>query len=272
MTWMAARNLARALAPETRGVAVWATAVVVAVLSGLGGGSAAKGPLPPVRPPELGRAGPAPTVAPAQPPATPEPARAAPVAPPPAEPDCLTQLRAEGAEVEPAAQPASSNGACSIENPVRLLSVADPGEAGRRIGFPGRPLVACRVALPIAQWTARLVAPVMKGGLGSPLKAVATGPGFECRGRNRQAGGKMSSHALGLALDVMGFDLADGRSLSVKTIGQDSAAERSFSTLRTAACGWFTTVLGPGSDAFHDDHLHLDIQLHGSSDRYRICQ
>jgi hypothetical protein len=41
---------------------------------------------------------------------------------------------------------------------------------------------------------------------------------------------------------------------------------------RTAACGWFTTVLGPGSDAAHADHLHLDIQPHGSSNRYRICQ
>jgi hypothetical protein len=39
-----------------------------------------------------------------------------------------------------------------------------------------------------------------------------------------------------------------------------------------AACGWFTTILGPGSDPAHADHLHVDIQQHGSSDRYRICQ
>ena len=43
-------------------------------------------------------------------------------------------------------------------------------------------------------------------------------------------------------------------------------------TLRTAACGWFTTILGPGSDAAHATHWHLDIERHGSSDRYRICQ
>jgi hypothetical protein len=42
--------------------------------------------------------------------------------------------------------------------------------------------------------------------------------------------------------------------------------------VRQAACGWFTTVLGPGSDEAHHDHLHVDIQQHGSSDRYRICQ
>ena len=45
-----------------------------------------------------------------------------------------------------------------------------------------------------------------------------------------------------------------------------------FTTLRTAACGWFTTILGPGSDAAHATHWHLDIERHGSSDRYRICQ
>ena len=42
--------------------------------------------------------------------------------------------------------------------------------------------------------------------------------------------------------------------------------------IRVAACGWFTTVLGPGSDAAHAEHLHVDILQHGSSDRYRICQ
>ena len=42
--------------------------------------------------------------------------------------------------------------------------------------------------------------------------------------------------------------------------------------VRQAACGWFTTILGPGSDASHGDHLHVDLQMHGASDRYRICQ
>jgi hypothetical protein len=43
-------------------------------------------------------------------------------------------------------------------------------------------------------------------------------------------------------------------------------------TVQTAACGWFTTVLGPGSDEAHADHLHVDMAPHGTSDRYRICQ
>ena len=41
---------------------------------------------------------------------------------------------------------------------------------------------------------------------------------------------------------------------------------------RTAACGWFTTVLGPGADAFHADNMHLDLERHDASGKYRICQ
>jgi len=100
---------------------------------------------------------------------------------------------------------------------------------------------------------------------------VRTGPGFECRNRNRAATGKLSAHAEGLAIDMAGFELADGSTLSIK----EGAGERTKGVLdavRRAGCGWFTTILGPGSDAAHADHLHVDLQQHGSSDRYRICQ
>jgi hypothetical protein len=42
--------------------------------------------------------------------------------------------------------------------------------------------------------------------------------------------------------------------------------------LRTSACGYFTTVLGPGSNEAHKNHFHFDLALHGRSDNYRICE
>jgi hypothetical protein len=113
--------------------------------------------------------------------------------------------------------------------------------------------------------------------LGSPLTAIRTGPGAECRPRNRVAGAKMSAHGLGLAIDLAGFELGNGTHVTVAPPGRPGAGTvpawaTTFAALRIAACGWFTTVLGPGSDPYHGDHLHLDIQQHGSSDRYRICQ
>src|SRR3954467_5806838 len=95
--------------------------------------------------------------------------------------------------------------------------------------------------------------------------------GFECRKCNRAASGKLSAHALGLAVDVVGFELASGARLFV-TESQDSPKVTLLSALRRASCGWFTTILGPGTDAMHADHWHLDIDQHGSSASYRICQ
>src|SRR5215207_8838679 len=94
---------------------------------------------------------------------------------------------------------------------------------------------------------------------------------FECRNRNHAASGKLSAHATGLAVDVAGFDLANGDHLLV-TEATDQAQVGVLRTLRTGACGWFTTILGPGTDAAHATHWHLDIMKHGSSEYYRICQ
>src|SRR5215204_1279566 len=96
-------------------------------------------------------------------------------------------------------------------------------------------------------------------------------PGFVCRNRNHQIGGKLSAHASGLAVDIASFELANGEVLSIAE-AKDERKMAVLATLRTAACGWFTTIPGPGSDAAHATHWHLDIERHGSSDRYRICQ
>jgi len=142
-------------------------------------------------------------------------------------------------------------------------------EASVRLADPA--LVSCRFAGRFGQWVGKLVAPLVAGIKGTELRAVRAGPGFECRNRNRAAAGKLSAHAEGLAVDIAAFELANGSTLR---IGPEpgTAADPALAALRTAACGWFTTILGPGSDEAHHDHLHVDLQQHGSSDRYRICQ
>ena len=100
---------------------------------------------------------------------------------------------------------------------------------------------------------------------------VRPGPGYECRNRNHAEDGKISAHASGLAIDVEGFELSNGRMLGFAPKG-DEHMRATVDAIRVAACGWFTTVFGPGSDEAHTDHLHVDILQHGSSDRFRICQ
>ena len=181
--------------------------------------------------------------------------------------DCLIQLQRIGITAEQASTAKNSNAACVIENPVRLKSLKASGE--QTVTFPDGPVLACRFAERFGQWVGELAVPLIRARV-APLSAVRTGPGFECRNRNRASSGKLSAHAVGQAVDIAGFELVTGETVSIAETS-DILRMRVLSTLRTAACGWFTTILGPGSDTAHTTHWHLDIQKHGSTDRYRIC-
>jgi hypothetical protein len=223
-------------------------------------------PLPPPRPTEAPSPGTSTAPQPEAPPATKADA-------PPAQPTdtCLADLKAAGFDVEAAEPPQVSNELCRIETPVRLNAVPVPTRHETIVRLTEQPILACRFAGSFGRWLGELVAPVIAGIKGTELKAIRTGPGFACRNRNRAATGKLSAHAEGLAIDIAGFELANGTTLPIKP-EPGTAQDPALAVVRTAACGWFTTILGPGTDAAHHNHLHVDIQQHGSSDRYRICQ
>jgi hypothetical protein len=184
--------------------------------------------------------------------------------------DCALRLGRMGVAVERSAHPAVAGG-CNIVDPVRLLSVADPALPDRRIAFPEKPLLACAMAERFARFTADIAAPLALGIYGKELVAVATGPGHECRPRNRQAGAKMSSHGQGNAVDIATVELLNGQKLSVEKPDGPMTA-RFLSGLRAAACGAFNTVLGPGSDAAHANHIHVDIEARGRDGNSKFCQ
>jgi hypothetical protein len=184
---------------------------------------------------------------------------------------CLDRLGTAGIEFEPVTLPPAAKLGCAIETPVRLKAVKLAPQGRTSIRLPDEPTLSCRFGERFGNWLRDLVAPLIAGKLAVELKSVRTGPGFECRNRNRAKAGKISAHASGLAADIGSFELADGRKLATKPNG-DAHLRATVDAIRVAACGWFTTVLGPGSDAAHADHMHVDILQHGSSDRYRICQ
>ncbi len=184
---------------------------------------------------------------------------------------CLERLKAAGFSFEPATQHAARNPACVIDTPVKLSAVPMASRPGASLRLSEEPMLACRFAERFGHFLGDLAAPLIAGRLAVEVKGVRTGPGYECRNRNRAANGHLSAHALGLAVDVAAFELANGKALPIKPDG-DARGEAAVAAVRTAACGWFTTILGPGSDPAHTDHMHLDIYIHGSSDRYRICQ
>src|SRR5215211_9386028 len=172
--------------------------------------SAAAVPEPPRRPVELDQKA---TAAPAASQQTAPPATSTPDEALSATSKCLAQLQQLGLRVEPGLVPAEKNEACVIDSPVQLQSLR-LGDTHLEVIFPDHPVLACSFAERFGGWVCDLAAPWMAARI-SPLRAVRTGPGFVCRNRNHQVGGKLSAHASGLAMDIASFELANGEVLSI---------------------------------------------------------
>ncbi|MBL8568119.1 MAG: extensin family protein [Phreatobacter sp.] len=207
-----------------------------------------------------------------------EPAEAAPAMPaqppgesaaaPPRPGTCAERLAAMGVTFQRPSPPARNDARCVIEDAVQIERMQDGGTVLR---WPDRPILACDAAERFASFTRDALRPMARGILGADLVAAGTGSGFECRPRSRLAGAKLSAHGQGLAVDIAWFELDGRRRVVVETPASD--AERRFlSAVRKAACGWFTTVLGPGSDAAHANHLHFDAERRGRDGQSRLCQ
>lgn len=82
---------------------------------------------------------------------------------------------------------------------------------------------------------------------------------YACRGRNNKRNARISKHGKGKALDISGFIFTDGTEW---TIQRDY--NKQIRKAHKGACGIFGTTLGPGSDGFHEDHLHFDTASYRS--------
>ena len=184
-----------------------------------------------------------------------------------AEQACLSQRL-----VQPTAYVALSSridgpGACGMDQPFKVSAFAN-GE----VGLKSRVTLACPIIPRIDQWLDEIVRPAAMMYFGTRLLDLKAGS-YSCRPRNNQRGAKLSEHAFGNALDVMGFALADGREVSVVKGWRGNPAEQEFlREVFVGACRYFTTVLGPGSDSFHYDHLHIDLARHDPRGYRRVCK
>ena len=120
--------------------------------------------------------------------------------------------------------------------------------------------LACPVVSALDQWIAAAVQPAAKRWFGQPVAEIKQISAYSCRGMNGQAGARISEHAFGNALDIAAFVLTDGRKVTVKDGWRGTPEEQGFlRDIQGAACEQFTTVLAPGSNRFHYDHIHVDL-------------
>ena len=176
---------------------------------------------------------------------------------------CLKALAESGATFQPV-EPKDDPGACGIEQPVEL-STPVPGV---RLEPPA--ILRCEAALSLSEWTRDVVLPSAKRAFpGKQISTLTNASSYICRNRNNAETGKVSEHARGNAVDISTVVLSDGRKLAMKPRQNDGDMEGAFQrSVTTSACLYFTTVLSPGSDATHQDHLHLDVIERRGSFRY----
>jgi hypothetical protein len=176
---------------------------------------------------------------------------------------CRLRLTAELA-VAPSLPALTGPGECSVEDAVRLEAVwlADK----TRVAVTPPAIVRCTFAEVIVQWVREDVAPTVRS-LGSALKSIDNFDSYECRGRNRIVGAKLSEHGKANAVDIRALKLANGK---VVELTDPQVAKDFRERVRKNACARFTTVLGPGSDGYHENHVHVDLAERASG--HRICQ
>jgi hypothetical protein len=103
--------------------------------------------------------------------------------------------------------------------------------------------------------------------LGSVISDLDNFDSYDCRGRNGVAGAPLSEHGRANALDVRALKLGNGQSIALT----DRTASRELrESVLHSVCTRFTTVLGPGSDWYHEEHIHLDLMERHNN--YKICQ
>jgi hypothetical protein len=155
-------------------------------------------------------------------------------------------------------------GECGAVDAVHLDAVILPDQS--KVAVTPAGVLRCPMAEELSHWVREDVAPTATK-LGSPLRVLDNFDSYECRGRNRVRGATLSEHGRADAIDVRLFKLADGRSLTLTDMTVDKAWRE---TIKASVCARFSTVLGPGSDGNHEEHIHLDLAERRNN--YKLCE
>jgi hypothetical protein len=149
--------------------------------------------------------------------------------------------------------------------PLPPLGPASPAPATASAAVTPAATLACPMVSQLDQWITGSVQPAALRWFGQPVAEIKQISAYSCRGMNGNRRARISEHAFGNALDVAAFTLADGRKVTVREGWRGLPEERGFlHDVHAAACQQFSTVLGPGSNVYHYDHLHLDLMRRSS--------
>jgi hypothetical protein len=188
----------------------------------------------------------------------------APSAPEATAPTACRLRLTEALAIAPSLPPITGPGDCGAPDVVRLEAVVLADQSRVAIAPPA--ILRCTMAEAIVSWVREEAAPRALD-LGSPLKSIANLASFDCRSRNGIFGAKLSEHGKGNALDIHSLKLANGKVVELT----DPQVPKDFREgLRGSVCARFMTVLGPGSDGYHENHVHVDLAERRNN--FRLCE
>ncbi|MDR6952266.1 hypothetical protein J2X65_001617 [Ancylobacter sp. 3268] len=146
-------------------------------------------------------------------------------------------------------------GTCGMDHPFRISGLNQG-----TVEVAPKATLACPMTSSLDRWVAEDIQPAAFAWFGQPVVKIKQMSSYSCRNMNGGPTGKISEHAFGNGFDIGGFVLADGREVLVKTGWKGRPDERGFlRTVQATACQRFTTVLAPGSNVYHYDHIHVDL-------------
>ena len=185
-----------------------------------------------------------------------------------AEHACLAQKRVEPSAYVALANEVDGPGICGLTRPFKVTALQ-----GGAVTFNATATLDCPMVAELDQWLTDIVQPSAQARFGQKVIQINSMGSYACRGMNNQTGAQLSEHSFGNALDIGGFVLADGRQITlVQDWWRGEEQARAFlMDIHRGSCERFSTVLSPGSNAFHYNHIHVDLAMHGRSGR-RVCK
>ena len=170
---------------------------------------------------------------------------------PQSEQECRRELKRLGASFTDLPR-IDDGGGCGIEWPVQLTALSG------NIQMKPAAKLTCNMAVAVARWSKNELGPAARWRYMSGVKAIHQASSYSCR---RIRGSRtMSAHSQGNALDIARIELDSGKRIGVRKPGFFRFREKGLlNNVRADACGYFSTVLGPGYDRDHRDHFHFDL-------------
>ena len=179
-------------------------------------------------------------------------------------PSACRRALTEDIAIAPSLPPIRDPGGCGGDDLVSLEAVVLADKA--RVAIKPAATLRCPMATAVADWVRTDLA-TLAASLNTEPSEIDDFASYECRGRNRVAGAQLSEHARANAIDIRSLAFADGRVLALT----DRTADRGLrESVLHSMCARFSTVLGPDSDWYHEDHIHLDLAARRND--YRICE